>query len=139
LDFNLDDSPLRHIFKKQITKLDLINKDSERAVGLFKTYTKLVYAHILTSCKNLEHFKVISTPTLEYPGLSIPYFVPSTFSSLTLTYLCINVVTITDCVYLLDGRLKQLNTFIGRIYCTDTNLSIDHNMVGIFYHFRLPN
>ncbi|CAM4967806.1 unnamed protein product [Rotaria socialis] len=101
-----DDSSLRYIFKKQITKLDLINKDCEVAVGSWDTYTKIVYAHILTYCENLEHLKIIATPTTEYPGF---------------------LITITDCLYLLDGRLKQLNTFIVRIYCTEKNSSIVHN------------
>ncbi|CAF3391175.1 unnamed protein product [Rotaria socialis] len=122
-----DDSSLRYIFKKQITKLDLINKDCEVAVGSWDTYTKIVYAHILTYCENLEHLKIIATPTTEYPGLSVRYLPASAFSSSTLTYLCISVITITDCLYLLDGRLKQLNTFIVRIYCTEKNSSIVHN------------
>lgn len=33
------------------------------------------------------------------------------------TYLCINVMSLTDCICLLDGRLKELNTFIVHIIC----------------------
>ena len=134
--FNLDDSSFRHIFKKQIKKLDLINNDRERGVGSLTDYTKRVYAHILTYFENLEHFNIIEASTLAYPGLFAHYLPLSTFSSLILTYLCINVHTFTDCLYLLDGRLKQLTTFIVQFYRMDTNSSIVHNLVGIFYLFE---
>ena len=97
-----------------------------------------MYAHILTYCENLKHLKIIPTPTVDFcPCLSLRKSLANTFSSLTLNYLCINVGNITDCLYLLDGRLKQLNTCIVRIYCSEKNSLIVHNMVGIFYLFEL--
>ncbi|CAF3172243.1 unnamed protein product [Rotaria socialis] len=126
--FNLDDSSLRHIFRQQIKKLDLINKDRERAVGSWEEYTKRVYAPILTCFENLKHLNVVERSIPVYPGLSLRYLPSSTFSSSTLTYLCINVITWTDCLCLLDGRLKQLSTLIVKIYRMDTDSSIDHNL-----------
>jgi hypothetical protein len=38
-----------------------------------------------------------------------------TFSSLTLTKLCIHVHSFDDCLVLLDGRLKQLTKFIVEV------------------------
>jgi hypothetical protein len=90
----------------------------------------------LTYCEKLQHLNVIQTTILGYPGLSIRYLPSSTFSSLTLTYLSINVITFTDCLCLLDGRLKQLRTFIVQIYSLDTDLSIFHNLVSIFCCFE---
>jgi hypothetical protein len=75
---------------------------------------------------------VIETSFPSYPGLSIRYLPSKIFSSSSLTYLCINVETLNDCLYLLDGRLKQLTTFIVRIYSMDTNPSIVHNIVSLF-------
>ncbi|CAF2986919.1 unnamed protein product [Rotaria socialis] len=123
-----DDSSLRHIFKRQITKLDLFVKDCEREVGSLKDYTKNVFAQVLTSFENLNHLNVTGTMIPASPGLSICYLSSNTFSSSTLTYLCINVSYFTDCLCLLDGRLKHLSTFIVRIYCMDTDLSIVHNL-----------
>ncbi|CAF2941966.1 unnamed protein product [Rotaria sp. Silwood2] len=129
LQYFTDDSPFRHIFKQQITKLDLINEDWECAIESLIDYTKKVYAHILTCFENLEHLNVIQTSIRAYPGLAVRYLPSSVFSSSTLTYLCINVGTLTDCLCLLDGRLKQLTTFIVRVYCMDIDSSINHTMV----------
>ena len=136
--YTLDNSPLRCIFKQQITKLDLISKDHELAFRSCQEYTKRVYALILTCFEKLEHFNVIQTSIYSYPGLTVRYLPPSTFSSSTLTYLSVNVGTFTDCIYLLDGRLKRLNTFIVRIYCMGgVDLSIIQNLVGILSLFQL--
>ncbi|CAF2141277.1 unnamed protein product [Rotaria magnacalcarata] len=128
LRYFADDSSLRHIFKTQITKLDLFVKDREREVGSLKVYTKNVFARVLTCFENLNHLNVTGTMIPASPGLSISYLPSNTFSSSTLTYLCINVLYFTDCLCLLDGRLKHLSTFIVQIYCMDTDLSIVHNL-----------
>ncbi|CAF5085951.1 unnamed protein product [Rotaria sp. Silwood1] len=128
LHYFTDDSSLQHIFKQQITKLDLINKDCKHAVGSLKDYTKRVYAHILNYLGNLEHLNVVETSNLTYAWLSIRCLPSNTFSSLTLTYLCINVKTFSDCLCLLDGRLKQLTTFIVKFSYIDRNSSTIHNL-----------
>jgi hypothetical protein len=46
------------------------------------------------------------------------------------TKLCVDVCRFDDCFALLDGRLKQLNTFIVNIDYTDDALSSVYNMVG---------
>ncbi|CAF1289958.1 unnamed protein product [Rotaria sordida] len=75
-----------------------------------------------------EYLNIIETSICAYPDLSIRYLSSNIFSSSILTYLSINVGTLTDCIYLLDGRLKQLNTFIIRIYQMDLDSSIVHNL-----------
>ncbi|CAF4199783.1 unnamed protein product [Rotaria sordida] len=107
LDYFTDESTLRHIFKQEIKKLYLINKDHE------------------------QYLNIIETSICAYPDLSIRYLSSNIFSSSILTYLSINVGTLTDCIYLLDGRLKQLNTFIIRIYQMDLDSSIVHNLYNI--------
>jgi len=77
-----------------------------------KNYTKTVYAHILNYFEKLEHFSVIETTIVGYPSLSVCYLPSNIFSSSTLTHLSINVSTFTDCLCLLDSRLKQLRIFI---------------------------
>ncbi|CAF1183127.1 unnamed protein product [Adineta steineri] len=51
-----------------------------------------------------------------------------TWSSLNLTKLCVDVCRFDDCFALLDGRLKQLNTFIVNIDRMDDELSSVYNM-----------
>ncbi|CAF2853479.1 unnamed protein product, partial [Rotaria sp. Silwood2] len=128
LHYFTDNSSLEHILKEQITKLDLIHKDDGYEIMLSKVYTKTVYAHILTYCEKLEHLNVTASSNFVYPSLSIRYLPSNTFSSSTLTYLCINVQTFTDFVCLLDGRLKQLCTLIVQFYQMDTDSSVVHNL-----------
>jgi len=69
---------------------------------------------------------------MSYPGLSL-YDLPSTtFFSPILTHLHINVNTFDDCLYLLDGRLKQLITLSVTVYSVDNSLAIVHNIVSFY-------
>ncbi len=54
-----------------------------------------------------------------------------TFSSSTLTKLCINIDNFDDCLALLDGRLKQLTTFIVQVGCINEWTSTFYNMVSV--------
>ncbi|CAF4303642.1 unnamed protein product, partial [Rotaria magnacalcarata] len=54
----------------------------------------------------------------------------TTWQSINLTKLCVDVWRFNDCFALLDGRLKQLNTFIVNINYTSDDLSNVYNMVG---------
>ena len=94
-----------------------------------KEYTKTVYAHILTYFEKLEHLNVIQTTILGYPCLSIRYLPSNTFSSLTLTYLSINVVTFNDCLCLLDGRLSQMHTLIVNVQRIRQTSMVNKNKV----------
>ena len=106
-------------------------------MGSVQEYTKRVYAHILTFFEKLEHFNVIQSSFYSYPRLTLRYLPSNTFSSSTLTYLSIHVIGFTDCVYLLDGRLKRLKTFITQICHMDGDSSIVQNLVGIFSLLQL--
>jgi hypothetical protein len=64
------------------------------------------------------------------PCLSLVNLPSNTFHSSTLTYLCIDMYTLDDCLYLLDGRLKQLTTLIVRLNFIDNSSSIIHNIVS---------
>jgi hypothetical protein len=103
---------------------------------LSKNYTRNVYGHILNFFKNLKHLSLIETFNPSYRRLSIRHFPSNIFFSSTLTYLCINMNTLDDCLYLLDGRLKHLSTFIVEITFVDEYSSIVHNMVS-FQQIRL--
>ncbi|CAF2804072.1 unnamed protein product [Rotaria sp. Silwood2] len=130
LNYFTNESPLRYIFEEKITKLTIENNDPYYRIGSLDNYNRNVYQHILKFFKNLKHLSIIGTLDPSYPHqtLSICDSSSTAFFSLTLTYLCINVYTLDDCLYLLDGRLKQLTTFIIRISIMGKSLSIIHNM-----------
>ncbi|CAF4341517.1 unnamed protein product [Rotaria sp. Silwood2] len=128
LNYFTNESPLRHIFQQQITELILGNRDRNDMIGSSKKYTTNVYGHILKFFKNLKHLTIIETFNPSYPRLSLHKLPPTTFSSSTLTHLCINMYTLDDCLYLLDGRLKQLSSLIIGISYVDEFSSIVHNM-----------
>ena len=92
-----------------------------------KDYTKNVYANILNFFKNLKHLNIIGPYV---PGLSLCNLPSTTFYSAILTHLCMNVATLDDCLYLLDGRLKRLTTFNVTVYSIDNSSTIVHNMVN---------
>ncbi len=126
----LDDSPFERIFKQQITDLTLIYNDNDGIVSLLKDYTINIYAHILNFFKNLQNLTINGSSIAAYPGLSLCDLPSTTFSSSILTKLCINISTFDDCLYLLDGRLNQLNTLIIRIYDIGAPSLIVHNQVN---------
>jgi hypothetical protein len=127
--FCLDDSRFGQICKQRITNLTLIinedntEKDEEEC-------TKNVYAPVLSFFENLKSLSMISSCTLNYPRLCS--FEPSekVFSSSTLTKLCIDVSDFTDCLLLLDGRLKQLTTLIVRVHMITRHLQTFDNQVN---------
>ena len=86
--------------------------------------------HILSYCEKLEYFNTIQTSSSFCPSLSIRDLSSNAFASSILTHLSVKVATFTDCLCLLDGRLKQLQTFIVVVQLMTTDLSLVHNMVS---------
>jgi hypothetical protein len=131
--FSLDESSLPSIFRQQITKLILVNNDTNESISSLKDYTKNVYVNILNFFKNLKHLNIIGPYV---PGLSLCNLSSTTFYSSILTYLCITVANFDDCLYLVDGRLKRLTTFNVTVYSIDNSSTIVHNMVN--FHRSMP-
>jgi hypothetical protein len=85
----------------------------------------------LTLFENLTYLSVVNSSSIHnYPALSICNLQSTTLFSSTLTKLCINAATINDCFHLLDGRLKQLTTFIVQIERINNNSPIVDNLVS---------
>ncbi|CAF1526159.1 unnamed protein product [Rotaria magnacalcarata] len=122
-----DESSLRSVFQQQITSLILVTNDKSARVGSSKEYTRNVYAYILNFFKKLTHLNIIGPYVMLCPGLSLRDLPSTTFYSSILTHLCIIVENFDDCLYLLDGRLKQLTTFNVNVYSIDTSSTIVHN------------
>ncbi|CAF4518463.1 unnamed protein product, partial [Rotaria sp. Silwood2] len=74
-----------------------------------------------------KHLSFASSSVNDYPSLSLYCLPRMTFSSSTLTKLCINVVDFYDVCDLLDGRLKQLTTFIVQVDSIDNWRSRSYN------------
>jgi hypothetical protein len=101
-------------------------------------YTKNVYAIILAFFENLKHLTIVVSCIDNYPGsihsypcLSLYNLPPMTFSSSTLTKLCINVNCFDDVCDLLDGRLKQLTTFIVQVKLITNRVPKSYNRVSL--------
>ncbi|CAF3378951.1 unnamed protein product [Rotaria socialis] len=62
-----------------------------------------------------------------FTGLSLRDLPSTTFYSSILTHLSIMVQTFDDCLYLLDGRLKQLTSFNVNVYSIDSFSTIVQN------------
>jgi hypothetical protein len=98
---------------------------------LTEDYNVNVYVRILNFCKRLKNLSIIEKMSRwVYPYLTLRNSPSTAFSSSTLTHLCINVMALDDCLYLLDGRLIQLTTLIVRIRHIGESSAIVDNMVG---------
>ena len=127
--FYLDGSLVGHIFKRQITHLILISKENNTEITR-KEYTRNVYAMILAFFENLKNLTIVLSSVNNYPSLSLYDLPPTTFSSLTLTKLCISVHGFNDVRALLDGRLKQLTIFIVQVESIGSQISTHDNGVS---------
>ncbi|CAF3071348.1 unnamed protein product, partial [Rotaria sp. Silwood2] len=130
LNYFTDKSILQHIFKCQITELILENTDNSAYVDdeiLSEKYNKNAYKSILTLFKNLQSLSIVGSSINSYPPLSILDLPSTIICSSNLTKLCIYVDSLDDCLYLLDGHLKQLTIFIVQIDYIHNDLSIVHN------------
>jgi hypothetical protein len=75
-----------------------------------------VYMRIFTLFTNVTHLDFISKDDYRYPPLSLYNLPSTTCSSSTIVHLSISLLSLEDCLCLLDGRLTQLHTFIVQIH-----------------------
>jgi hypothetical protein len=94
-------------------------------------YTRNVYARIISFCENLNNFNVDQSFNEECPPLSLHDLPSTTFFSSTLTKLTIGLSCFTDCLCLLDGRLKQLTNLIVTINTSVNSTLIVSNSVSL--------
>ena len=114
----LEESPLYHIFKNQITTLNITLAENN-IIASTSDIMNVVCAHIFTMFNNLICLKFHSYSDIYVATderLSFNLKEPPTFFSSSLVELHINVRDFTDCLYLLDGRFKQLHTFYVNVY-----------------------
>ncbi|CAF1407561.1 unnamed protein product, partial [Rotaria sordida] len=122
-----DQSPLRRIFQQQITNLILVFKTDLNKISV-KQYTIDVYEYILKFFENLKDLSIMRSDSCYFPLLQLHDLPLTTFFSSTLNKLCIQVMSFQDCLALLGGRLKQLNTLIVDISSMEYPSSTIYNM-----------
>ena len=115
---------------KQITHLNIDIKDP---IECHTETGSNIFALILSLCPKLVVLNFCDMfPTRSYsPPLF--YLLRKGCTPSTLTKLIINMASLIDCFYLLDGRLKQLNTFIVQIQYISNWKSIPRNKVSTFF------
>ncbi len=67
-----------------------------------ETFNTDMFVHIMIFFENLKHFTIVASSINDFPPFSPYNLPPTTFYFSTLTVLCINVLYIDDCLFLLD-------------------------------------
>jgi hypothetical protein len=132
MSFYLDDSRFRHIYTQQITDLILIIDENNIEMA-DEDFTNSVYGIIFAFFENLRHLTIVLPFSNNYPLLSLYKSPSKTCSSSTLTKLCINVLNFNYVLALLDGRLKQLTTFIVQVDVINNRISTLYKMVSSYF------
>ncbi|CAF2616346.1 unnamed protein product [Rotaria sp. Silwood2] len=127
VSFYLGDSHFRHICTQQITDLSLIINENNVEIT-DEDYTNSVYEIIFAFFENLRHLTIVLPSSNNYPLLSLYKSPSKTCFSLTLTKLCINAHNFNDVLALLDGRLKQLTTFVVQVDHINNRISTVYKM-----------
>ncbi|CAF4044009.1 unnamed protein product [Rotaria sp. Silwood1] len=117
-----------HIFKHKILHLTLTIKDGNTARYIRKLSTN-VFTTILKMFTNLTHLDFCLTDICSYPPSSFINLVPTTSYPSNIIHLNVSVYNFDDCLYLIDGRLSQLQRFIVEVDDIYTTSMTINNMV----------
>ena len=114
----LGNTRLDRIFKNRITTLTITIAEN-KMIPLILDTMYIVCTHVLATFSNLKCLKFHPYSDVNIDGterLSFESREGMIFISSSLIELHINVEDFTDCLYLLDGRLKQLHTFYVNVH-----------------------
>jgi hypothetical protein len=106
-----ENSPFIHIFKQQIS--DLVVTISDEILD--ESYVKLltdIYNRIFGLVTNLKYLDLDNNDFYDFSRSLLTGLPSTTCFSSSIVHLRIKMQNIDDCLYLLDGRLSQLNTLI---------------------------
>ncbi len=118
IDFNfscvyLDECWFADIFKNQISKLVITFATNKT----FSNTTKInIFINILTNFSKLRYLNFDASFDLNIKPMSFNWVTIQTFSSSSLKELHINTYDFNECLYLLDGRLNQLEKFYVSVF-----------------------
>ena len=109
----IDQSPFAPIVQQQISCLSIVIHDDHDEVSSENDLNTNVW--ILATCTKLTHLSMARSQTARFPSISLTDVPSNACCSSTLVELSLNLVTLDDCLCLLDGRLSQLRTSIVKI------------------------
>ena len=118
----------RHIFQEQIIDLALVYRTDIRTSTKHNQYSTNVLEHILRLFQSLNHLSI--TNLALFYSSSFPICHSCTLSTLNV---CVN--RFEDCLAILDGRFKQLTTFIVSIDTHNFRISQNYNKVNWYFIF----
>ncbi|CAF1330049.1 unnamed protein product [Rotaria sordida] len=121
-DLFTDGSYFICVFEYQLSSLVIHTDEGQRTTSLFEDINIFLYTQILTMFKNLQYLNFSPFANPNNHQLTFNLSSPNIFSS-TLLHLHVIVDTFGDCLYLLDGRFNQLNTFDVTIYFGNVSVS----------------
>ncbi|CAF4529882.1 unnamed protein product, partial [Rotaria sp. Silwood2] len=127
------------VFEYQLSSLVIHTDESQKATSSFEDINIFLYTQILTMFKNLQYLNFSPFAYPKNHQLTFNLSSPNVFSS-TLSHLHVSVDTFDDCLYLLDGRFNQLNTFDVTIYfknVSESSLINNNNNLPNLKCFRL--
>jgi hypothetical protein len=123
----LDESSFIHKFKHQISDLVLMINDNKHYAYMWRLYPN-IFLNIYIKFTNLTHFHVDLDDKYLAP-LEAQITLPSTPYLSNIVYLNIKVKTFHDCLWLVDGHLSQLHTFIVYVqYIYKTSRTINNTV-----------
>ena len=113
--FDLESAPFTHLFRSQITSLTVTITDPGRS-GLMAQITTNILAPLFSLCNRLIDLDC-SRCGSNWFRARFPPADPSSklFFSSSIVRLRVDVETLNDCLYLLDGRLPHLQRLIIEI------------------------
>ncbi|CAF1132867.1 unnamed protein product [Adineta steineri] len=121
----IDEFCLTSINKNQILSLIIDVTKYKNGKNLRRDMTECIFMHILNIFSNLEYLNFCPS-SMWYQGLLLNNPSP-TINSSTLLELHISLASLTDCLYILDGRFNKLHTlyvdidFISSLRLTNNN------------------
>jgi hypothetical protein len=107
----LDESSSIHSFKHQISHLDVTINDDVTFEQIRNMATN-IFTTIFIMFTNLTHLEFKSEDNFVYVPSSLIALPSTTCYSSNIVHLNVRVRNFDDCLWLLDGRLSQLHTFI---------------------------
>jgi hypothetical protein len=130
LNFYLDENPLNHTFKDQISSLFIKFNNNEKNSSPTDMFYTFVFETILNIFTNLRCLKFDSSSDFAanvWMGIVTPIFVS------TLLELHVNLPAMHDFLHLLDGRFDQLRILYVNVNCISSrNLDIDKYKVDFY-------
>jgi hypothetical protein len=130
-----DKSAIIHILQHQISHLTItINDDRIDQQG--RELSRKIFSNVFVMFTNLTYLHFDFQDYHQYLPMSVADLPPTACYSSNIVHLNVKMPDFDVCLYLLDGRLSQLHTFIAYICHIRHTSIINKNMVTEFFHIH---